>query len=293
MTQQKPTISQGFITLTRVILSNDEFREDAPLSKRDAYIELVLMASFTEETVMNGGEEIPLHRGQVLVSEKLLMDRFHWGNTRVRNFLDWLVREGIATLDKVSNKVSHKASRKAVLTLVNYGIESYRKVSDKVFGKVSDKVSFENERKEAKESKSNCYSDTSDTMYPSYPSNSLEINKNKNNTSTDDFDEFWAAYPKKENKYPAMQAYIRARKSASADEIMQGLNRYKRYIQAENTEKQFIAHASTWLNQHRWENKYEIEKKPDTAPVKKTQFHNFEERHTDYETLFESITKRA
>lgn len=293
MTQQKPTISQGFITLTRVILSNDEFREDAPLSKRDAYIELVLMASFTEETVMNGGEEIPLHRGQVLVSEKLLMDRFHWGNTRVRNFLDWLVREGIATLDKVSNKVSHKASRKAVLTLVNYGIDSYRKVSDKVFGKVSDKVSFENERKEAKESKSNCYSDTSDTVYPSYPSNSLEINKNKNNTVTDDFDEFWAAYPKKVDKYVARQSYTKARQKATADEIMQGLNRYKQYLSAEQTEKQFIANASTWLNQHRWENQYEIEKKPDTAPVKKTQFHNFEERHTDYETLFESITKRA
>lgn len=293
MTQQKPTISQGFITLTRVILSNDEFREDAPLSKRDAYIELVLMASFTEETVMNGGEEIPLHRGQVLVSERDLMARFRWGNTKVRNFLKWLVDEGIATIDKAVCKAGSKAVRKAVLTLVNYGIESYRKAVDKAVDKAVNKAVSENERKEAKESKSNCYSDTSDTMYPSYPSNSLEVNKNKNNTSTDDFDEFWAAYPKKENKYPAMQSYAKARQKVTADEIMQGLIRYKQYIQAESTEKQFIALASTWLNQHRWENKYEIEKKPDTAPVKKTQFHNFEERHTDYETLFESITKRA
>ena len=131
MTQQKPTISQGFITLTRVILSNEEFREDAPLSKRDAYIELVLMASFTEETVMNGGEEIPLHRGQVLVSERDLMERFRWGNTKVRNFLKWLVDEGIATIDKAVCKAGSKAVRKAVLTLVNYGIESYRKAVDK------------------------------------------------------------------------------------------------------------------------------------------------------------------
>lgn len=286
MTSQKPTITQGFITLTRVILSNEEFREDAPLSKRDAYIELVLMASFSEETVMNGGEEIPLHRGQVLVSERDLMTRFKWGNTKVRNFLKWLVDEGIATIDKAVCKAGSKAVRKAVLTLTNYGIESYRKAVNKAVDKAVNKAVPENERKEAKESKSNCYSDTS------YPSNSLEVNKN-NNMVTDDFDEFWAAYPKKVDKYVAKQSYIRARQKATADEIMQGLNRYKLYIQAENTEKQFIANASTWLNQHRWENQYEIEKKPDTAQIKKTGFHNFQERHTDYDKLFGQQQKRA
>ena len=293
MTQQKPTISQGFITLTRVILSNDEFREDAPLSKRDAYIELVLMASFSEETVMNGGEEIPLHRGQVLVSVRSLMERFHWGKTKVVNFLKWLCETGIATVDKTGCKTGGKT----LLTLVNYGIESFRKTvnktGDETGRKTGNETPSENERKEAKESKSNCYSDTSDTVYPSYPSNSLEVNKNKNNTVTDDFDEFWAAYPKKVDKYVARQSYTKARQKATADEIMQGLNRYKQYLSAEQTEKQFIANASTWLNQHRWENQYEIEKKPDTAPVKKTGFHNFQERHTDYDKLFGQQQKRA
>ena len=277
MNESKPTIPSGFITLARVILSKDEFQEDAPLSKRDAYIELVLMASYTEQTAMNGGEEIELHRGQVLVSEKDLMARFRWGNTKVRNFLKWLEDEGIATIDKAVCKVGSKAVRKAVLTLVDYGFASYRKAVDKMVDKAVDKAVLGKERKEAKESKRYFLSNTSCS------SENREIN---NNTLNADFDEFWAAYPRKENKFVAEQSYIKARQKATAEEIMQGLNRYKQYIEAEHTEKHYIAYASTWLNQHRWENQYEVENKPDTAPIKKTGFHNFPERHTDYDKLF-------
>lgn len=276
----------GYLKLARAILMSDDFIDGRPMTKRDAYLELCLLANYGDSEQDNNGEIVMLHRGQLLVSTPYLMKRFRWGNTAVRTFLKELEQNGYITVAKQVGKQVAKQPRKQVITIEKYDFSATAKqVTKQVPKQVTEQV-IENERKEAKESKSNCYSDTS------YPSNSLEVNKN-NNTVTDDFDEFWAAYPKKVDKYVAKQSYIRARQKATADEIMRGLNRYKQYIQAEQTEKQFIANASTWLNQHRWENQYEIEKKPDTAPIKKTGFHNFQERHTDYDKLFGQQQKRA
>ena len=247
------------------------------MSKRDAYIELVLMAAFVEETAENGGEAIPLHRGQVLVSERDLMERFRWGNTKVRNFLAWLEKEDIATIDKAVCKAGSKAVRKAVLTLKNYGIETYRKAVNKAVDKAVDKAVFKNERKEPKESKKNTLSDAT------HPSEYLEIKNNTVSGLAAEFDEFWKDYPRKVSKQDAYKSYCRARETTPKDVIFAGLDRYKRFLREEQTEYNFIAHATTWLNQHRWEDEYPV---ATTAPVQKTQFHNFEERHTDYDALF-------
>ena len=275
MNDSKPTIPSGFITLARVILSKDEFQEDAPLSKRDAYIELMLMASYTEQTATNGGEQIELHRGQLLVSEKDLMARFRWGNTKVRNFLKWLEDEGIATIDKAVCKAGSKAVRKAVLTLVDYGFASYRKAVDKVVDKAVDKAVPGKERKEAKESKGYILSNAT------HSSEYREIN---NITLNADFEQFWAAYPRKVSKQTALASYTKARQTVTAETIMAGVDRYTKWIAAVHQEAQYIAHPSTWLNQRRWEDEYPVTAEQPT--VKKTGFHNFPERHTDYDALF-------
>ncbi|SDL15262.1 hypothetical protein SAMN05428985_11079 [Nocardioides sp. YR527] len=65
------------------------------------------------------------------------------------------------------------------------------------------------------------------------------------------FDEFWAAYPKKQSKKTAQTAYAKARKSAPAETIMKGLVMAKAMWQGKDP--QFIPHAATWLNGGRWE----------------------------------------
>ncbi len=61
--------------------------------------------------------------------------------------------------------------------------------------------------------------------------------------------QFYAAYPKKVAKLEVDKAYAKALKSATHEEIMAGLERYKRNLPAE---RQFIPHPATWLNKGRW-----------------------------------------
>lgn len=64
-----------------------------------------------------------------------------------------------------------------------------------------------------------------------------------------DFDAFWIAYPRKEAKLAAMKAYEKARRLASAEDILDGVERYKLTMPEE---KQYRPLPASWLNAGRW-----------------------------------------
>lgn len=66
---------------------------------------------------------------------------------------------------------------------------------------------------------------------------------------TDDFNEFWSVYPRKESKGQARLAWARALRKATPSDIIQGAARYR---DDPNREGEFTAHAATWLNGERW-----------------------------------------
>jgi len=68
------------------------------------------------------------------------------------------------------------------------------------------------------------------------------------------FSQFWASYPKKVAKLDAMKAYEKARRTASADEILAGVHRYTAHMP---DELRFVAHAATWLRAGRWMDEYD------------------------------------
>lgn len=74
-----------------------------------------------------------------------------------------------------------------------------------------------------------------------------------------DFEEVWAAYPKKQGKEAAKKAYIKARKEGTSHlEIVAGLTQYRMFINANNTSEKYIKHGSTWFNQQCWNDEYNI-----------------------------------
>lgn len=76
-----------------------------------------------------------------------------------------------------------------------------------------------------------------------------------NNTTAADaaeFETWWEGYPRKIGKAAAAKAYAKARKSASAQELIAGQANAVAVWQAARTEPQFIPHPATWLNQGRW-----------------------------------------
>lgn len=67
-----------------------------------------------------------------------------------------------------------------------------------------------------------------------------------------EFEEFWSIYPRRPNnpRKKAMAAYIRARKNVSQKQLLEAIGLYAAYMAGENPK--FIAMASTWLNEERW-----------------------------------------
>lgn len=78
----------------------------------------------------------------------------------------------------------------------------------------------------------------------------------------DDFAIFWAAYPKKVGKLAAEKAYQRARKGATASEILDGVERYKQHLPSD---PQYIAHPRTFLTQGRWLDEVEPDRPSSSA----------------------------
>ena len=77
----------------------------------------------------------------------------------------------------------------------------------------------------------------------------------RDTSSTDvdgEFAAFWELYPNKVSKPHALKAWRKARRSADAPAVIAGLAPWLARWKAEQTEKKFIPHASTWLNGERW-----------------------------------------
>ena len=72
------------------------------------------------------------------------------------------------------------------------------------------------------------------------------------------FDEFWAAYPRRIAKGAARKAYTKALEETDHETIMWGVKALA--MAREGEDPQYCPHASTWLNQERWEDEHEIKK---------------------------------
>ena len=69
-------------------------------------------------------------------------------------------------------------------------------------------------------------------------------------TTPTPFDRFWEIYPRKEKKSYARQCWDKATRKATPAQIIAGA---RRYAEDPNRVDAYTAHASTWLNQERWD----------------------------------------
>ena len=91
-------------------------------------------------------------------------------------------------------------------------------------------------------------------------------NKNKNEQTlksiTDMFNKFWEAYPKKVKKSVALKKWKTLKPSEKLfKDIMRALKIQKETYDWQKENGRFIPHPTTWLNQRRWEDITEAEKK--------------------------------
>lgn len=81
-----------------------------------------------------------------------------------------------------------------------------------------------------------------------------------------EFEKLWSIYPRKQGKENALKHYIKARKDGTTyEEVEQGIISYIRYLQAEQTEAQYIKMGSTFFSQKAWRDDWTIKAKKPTS----------------------------
>ncbi|WP_445506818.1 phage replisome organizer N-terminal domain-containing protein [Niallia sp. 03190] len=90
-------------------------------------------------------------------------------------------------------------------------------------------------------------------------SNAQEEEKNKNkkeeNIYSNEFEQFWSIYPRKVDKKKALKSFKTAMKNHSLETILDGTAKYAK--QVEKTDKQYIKHPTTFLNNDSFIDGYE------------------------------------
>jgi hypothetical protein len=75
------------------------------------------------------------------------------------------------------------------------------------------------------------------------------------NDINEQFNQFWAIYPRKKGKGQAIKAFEKALLKTDLETILAGVQAYMEH--EDMYDPQFIAHPTTWLNGERWEDEYE------------------------------------
>ena len=82
-----------------------------------------------------------------------------------------------------------------------------------------------------------------------------------------DFEEFWDKYPRKVAKKAAQKAWDKLKNDEKIAASV-NIDKHCAYWKAKDTDREYIPHPATWLNQGRWDDEIEIiESKPKRPPV--------------------------
>lgn len=92
--------------------------------------------------------------------------------------------------------------------------------------------------------------------------NNTSINNTNNNAYSNDFEQFWSLYPRRVDKKKAYKSFKTAVKNHPVNIILDGTKKYAQQVQ--KTEKQYIKHPSTFLNNESFIDGYE---QPSEQPI--------------------------
>lgn len=94
-------MDKGFIPIKRSLFEHFLFKERRTFSRFEAWLDLIQMASFTDENMeLIGGKLIGRNRGEVVASLRFLMQRWNWSMHKVSDYLELLRSQEMVVVDK-------------------------------------------------------------------------------------------------------------------------------------------------------------------------------------------------
>lgn len=116
---------RGLIQIDRGLMSHPVFQEE-PFTEREAWIWMLMEASFEARRVRVLHNVISLERGQFAASLRFMAERFQWKKDRVSRFLKRIVKEGMIETATETGET--------VISICNYEVyqdfELYRETPD-------------------------------------------------------------------------------------------------------------------------------------------------------------------
>lgn len=224
---------RGFIAVARGMLDHPIIgvRPRTPYSRTEAWQWLLFEAAYRSRRYQAGSAVVELQRGQLAHSTRYMAKAWRWPETNVRRFLEHL-KTGAGTGAMIG---AESGAGITVITICNY--ERYQTPQDESGaesgapdGAASGaKVAHDRRRKEQgnKETKENTRSRAGEP---------------------DGFAEWYAAYPRREDRRLAAKAYkaALARGDCSIESLLLAAQRYA--SEKSGTEAQFIKLPASWLN---------------------------------------------
>jgi hypothetical protein len=209
-------------------------------SKGQAWVDLILYATYKERKVYSGGQIITLKPGQLIWSKRSLCKRWKWSSPKLERFL------GVLEADKML--IQQTIPQTTLITLCNY-----YKLRNSCF---LDDTTDDN-------------TDDTTTVTTTVPPSLTKQEGNKGNKGIketkllsgkpdevaypEDFITFWKHYPRKESKGTALKAWQKIKARPAPLDIISAVAWQK---ESENWKKEggrFIPLPATWLNGRRWE----------------------------------------
>lgn len=209
-----------------------------------AWIDLIMMANYNGDTGLLNKQVAHIERGQLITTHRDLMQKWGWGNTKLRTFLRLLREENMIKI-LTDEKSNHSQT---LIEIVNYS-----KYQDDQITNIYDDKSKPNQNQIT--NRVYMYKEVNkERIYKE-----KEINKEKESLRKQElFNQFWSEYPRKVSKQEAIKAFSKV----SENEIpllMEVLKKYKCSAGWLDNGGRFIPHPATWLNQRRWEDEIDIQ----------------------------------
>ena len=106
----------GHVKMSRKAFESDPFwLESRVFSRWEAWQDLIQMAAWRDYRRYTKGQVVELERGQLLVSERFLAERWQWSRGKVRRFLKLLVE-----MERIEIADHEQDQKRTIITLINY-----------------------------------------------------------------------------------------------------------------------------------------------------------------------------
>lgn len=94
-------MSKGFIQLDREVFESGIFKNKEPFSKREAWIDILIMVNYKDSKIVVGNTLIECKAGQSILSQESWAKRWNWDRSQVRRYFELLQKSNMIEIESV------------------------------------------------------------------------------------------------------------------------------------------------------------------------------------------------